>query len=235
MTTITKTQKCQECGKEYKPLSSKAVRCYECYKLSERSKQKKYEAKVKIKKIDTQLNKEQSLTRPLNEEEKAQIAYMLGRFSTISEIQDYFLKHSNKEINYESVKSIRDGEKYKALIENHRKEWLSRISEVPIANKRVRMEAWQVMMEKGFNTNKMNIVKSALQGAREEIEGIHQQIGGNNYSLTYIANMSDNELLQKRNELMSKIKYITKQIEDEPLEIESEVEDAEPVTIENKE
>ena len=215
---------CPDCNKEFSTFNYLSIRCLPCYKKTKKMKVKVL-PKIKTKVLDKEKLKEeldatQLVERKLMDDEKATIAYMLGRFNTIPEIQEYFLK-KGKEVNYESVKSIRDSDKWSIVIDKERKEWLSKINEVPISNKRVRMEAYQVMLEKGFTSNKMGIVKHALQGAREEMEGTYQQIGGNNYSLTYIANMSDNELLQKRDELMSKIKRITKEIKDEPKELET--------------
>lgn len=166
-------------------------------------------------KVDTKINAMQSLTHPINAEEKAAIAYLLGRFTSITDIQKYMKIHHKKEVNYESVKSIRDGQRWQPIIEKNRADWLTKVKEVPIANKRVRMEAWQKMMERGFTQDKMNIVKNALTGAHAEIEGITAQFGGqNNYSLTYIANMSDNELLKQKEVLMRKINRITNSVDD---------------------
>jgi len=95
---------------------------------------------------------------------------------------------------------------------------------VPISNKRVRIEGWQTMMETAYSDKDMKMLKNALEGARNEMEGIHIGVpGGNNYSLTYIAQMSGNELLQRRDEIMSKIKRITNNIEkDNSIELNSE-------------
>jgi len=206
---------CELCHNEFKPLTPVAKLCYECFKRSKSSKRKIVQPRMKIPKINKQLNEMQTTTRPLSQEEKAQIAFMLGRYSTIKEIQTYYkTKDNGKEINYESVKSIRDSDRWKPIIEKERSEWLAKIQDVPISNKRVRMEGWQTMMETAYKDKDMKILKQSLEGARNEMEGIHIGVpGGNNYSLTYIAQMSGNELLQKRDELMSKIKRITKSVE----------------------
>ena len=161
----------------------------------------------------------------MSDEEKAKIAMMLGRFNSIKEIQfHYEKKEEGKLINYESIKSIRDSDKWKPIIEKERSQFLSKIQDVPIANKRVRMEGWQTMMENAYDDKDMKMLKNALEGARNEMEGIHIGVpGGNQYSLTYIANMSGNELLQKRDELMSKIKRLTSNIEKEETIIPTEI------------
>lgn len=206
---------CEICHNEFKPLSPKAKLCYSCFKHSKKYKRKIVQPRLKIPKINKQLNEIQTINRPLSQEEKAEIAFMLGRYSTIKEIQTYYkTKDKGKEINYESIKSIRDSDRWKPIIEKERSEWLSKIKDVPISNKRVRMEGWQTMMEIAYKDEDMKVLKQSLEGARNEMEGIHIGVpGGNQYSLTYIAQMSGNELLQKRDELMSKIKRITKSVE----------------------
>lgn len=217
-------RKCKTCGKEFEPLNSYCLECFECYKITKRSKVK-VPVKINKKEINSKINKSQSLTRPLNDEEKATIAHLLGRYASITEIKDYFEKETGKIVNYQSIKSIRDSDRWANLIEKNRNEWLSQIKEVPIANKRVRMESWQTMLESGFKAKQMNVVKNALVGARDEMEGVLQQHGGQtHYSLTYIANMSNNELLKKRDILMKKLNHITKSVDTEevkPVEIEN--------------
>ena len=220
---------CESCGVEFKPLIATAKMCYTCYKKIGKKKSPKVsdtiipKIKVPRKKIDC--NEMELHHRPLNDEEKAKIAMMLGRFNSVKEIQYHFeKKEAGKLINHESIKSIRDSEKWKSVIDKERVEFLAKIQDVPIANKRIRMEGWQTMMEKAYDEKDMKILKSALEGARNEMEGIHIGVpGGNQYSLTYIANMSGNELLQKRDELMSKIKRLTSSIEKEEVIIPTEI------------
>jgi len=225
---ILKPKKCPDCGKEFKPLNGWCIRCYECYQRTKHTKQAKVEKVAKLKEIDKKVDAIQAVSRPLVDEEKAKVAYLLGRFTSIADIIEFFRRDGGKEIAYESIKSIRDSKKWQPIVEKERKEWLSRIAEVPIANKRVRLEAWQEMLEKGLSSNKMATVKNALIGARDEIEGIQSAIG-NNYNLTYIASMSDNELVRKRDELLGKIKNITASLPKEPdqIELEPEIEDVE--------
>lgn len=123
-------------------------------------------------------------------------------------------------LHHESIRSTCDAKINKPFIEKFRTAYLSRVSEVPIANKRVRIDDLEKVREKILRVIEKNPLQTqkqrneflafssrlvaVVQQAREETEKRPEIM--NNFSLVNeFSSLSDDELRQTRDELLAKV------------------------------
>jgi len=144
--------------------------------------------------------------RFLTDEHKAKIAFLLATYASLADIKRYFDKELGVKVNAGAIASIRDSEKWGIVVKQLRKEWLSKVAEVPISNKRYRLEKYQKMLDKSLDNDDIKTATSILRNAKDEVENKDLKQGNNFYSLTYFNDLSDNDLMKKREEILKRLK-----------------------------
>jgi len=144
--------------------------------------------------------------RFLTDEHKAKIAFLLATYASPADIKRYFDKELGVKINYGAIGSIRDSEKWGVVVKQLRKEWLSKVAEVPISNKRYRLEKYQKMLDKSLDDDDIKTATTILRNAKDEVENKDMRQGHNFYSLTYFNELSDSDLMKKREEILKRLK-----------------------------
>jgi len=176
---------CKKCGKYFVPLFVSQTDCHDCKKHSEVP--------------TTEVSKD-----VLSENHKIKICQLLACFSPLVEIKKYMHREYAINLNMQVIKSLRDTRKWQPIVARFRKDWLQEVNNVPLANRRVRLEYYQEIFTKCMEKNKFANAMSALNSAREEMD--ERKLGSTQYTLNYISQMSDEELLKKKDEIIKRIK-----------------------------
>ena len=176
---------CKKCKKLFVPIFHSQEDCHDCRKEE--------------KQPSTAVSKD-----VLSENHKIKICQLLACFSPLVEIKKYMHREYAINLNMQVVKSLRDTRKWQPIIARFRKDWLQEVNNVPLANRRVRLEYYQEIFEKSMEKNKFSVAMSALNSAREEMD--ERKLGSTQYTLNYISQMSDEELLKKKDEIIKRIK-----------------------------
>ncbi|MCB9758168.1 MAG: hypothetical protein H6753_07115 [Candidatus Omnitrophica bacterium] len=123
-------------------------------------------------------------------------------------------------LHHETIRSTCDAKINQPFIERFRTAYLNKISEVPIANKRVRIDDLEKVREKILRVIERNPLETRIQRneflafstrlvavvqqAREEVEKRPDIM--NNFSVTEFSSMSDEDLKKAHDELLAKVR-----------------------------
>jgi hypothetical protein len=157
-------------------------------------------------------------TELLSDEDRVKVCKMLGQFQGTMEIKKYF-ESEGIEVEHALIQKIRNSEKWRPVIARFRREFILGITEeVPIANRRVRLEYYEKILQRSLEDRKYGLAIKALDSARAEMDDkVVGGAGGNNYTLNYISSLTDEELVRKRDEILTRFKrsrtVITNRIE----------------------
>lgn len=136
------------------------------------------------------------------EEQKKLVATMLAHFKSPYEIQAEFRRLYQVEMPYSTIASYRGKKKWKGYIQAERDKYLMGLDNVPGAHKRVRMERREMIYEKSMIREDFKNALSAVRDQENEIEGKQRQM---NFTLNQYNGLTDEELEEKRLELMKTI------------------------------
>jgi hypothetical protein len=120
------------------------------------------------------------------------------------------------EISAPMVNNYKISEKWKPLIEKYREEYNKGVMDVPIANKRKRLDELQDIYDKQKERGKLKDAQSVLSDARSEME---EKRGDVSFHLTQINHtefhdMSDEDLLNEKAKALEQLSKIKKLKED---------------------
>lgn len=146
--------------------------------------------------------------RKLNEDQQMELIELIARFATHAKIAEHF--YSKHQINISPVltNSYKRTAKWQPVIKKLREKYVLGVDEVAGTHKRVRLERADEIYEKAMSQGKFRLALAANKDQREEI--FEKQAGG---SVTYnlnqfnqFVNMTDEELEERKREILSKIK-----------------------------
>ena len=145
----------------------------------------------------------------LNEKEKIEVAKLLAEFRTPLQISRFVMENFKKDIPDYSVKKyfLEGRNKWTEIIDKFRAVYLSAEMSVPIAHKKVRLERYDDLYQKAYETGKFMAARACLDSAREEIEGSKTHIIGN-VLFTQINNMSDDALKEEQQRILDKLEKL---------------------------
>jgi len=142
----------------------------------------------------------------LSPNEKLLVCNLIAQYKKPKQIQLVLDEEYGLKVKLNRIREFYGKEKQ--LIDNLRERYLSTVSEVPIAQKRVRLEREETLYETADEIDetkdKIDTKLKCLASAREEIEGR----GGQNVSFTQVnqyGNLSDQEVVDKIKEIELKI------------------------------
>lgn len=147
----------------------------------------------------------------LTDEERLQICQWLATFVPVLAIQKRIKEQFGKTVARENIYKYASTERWKPLIERCRKEWAAGVLEIPLAHKRARLEELTKLYDRAMGQDiseyvKINQALGILRELRIEMDERSTQI--TNLYLTSIQSSSDQELLQRRDDLLDKLKRI---------------------------
>ena len=188
---------CKKCGKLFVPIFASQTDCHDCKKIDRQSISTEIPTDISAK--STEVSKD-----VLSENHKIKICQLLACFTPLVDVKKYMHREYAIVLNMQVIKSLRDTRKWQPIIARFRKDWLQEVNNVPLANRRVRLEYYQEIFTKCMEKNKFANAMSALNSAREEMD--ERKLGSTQYTLNYISQMSDEELLKKKDEIIKRIK-----------------------------
>ena len=158
----------------------------------------------------------------LTEPQRLLVYRLWAEFKSPAKVSSWLQQETGVSLSPSSIKSICSNPEAMMLVQKFRDEFLMKVKEVPIANKRIRLEELESnRLEINEMKELVDIDKSSGRGeklmmqrrmnetvcaAREEIEGkplIMQQFNFSQYS-----SLSDEELQKRKEELLVKAKKV---------------------------
>ena len=145
----------------------------------------------------------------LTDAEKHQVVRWYAQFLTPNKICALIEEHFHKKFWPPNVPQLAHTQRWAPVVERYRQEWALGVFDVPIANKRFRLDALMTLFEaiqknpKLTGERKEIRLMRLLEKARLEMED--KRILNTNVFLTSITNASDEELLKRRDELLKRI------------------------------
>lgn len=156
----------------------------------------------------------------LTHDQRMQVLRMYGEGYRYADIQRQLKIDFGISLHHESIRSTCDAKINQPFIERFRAAYLNKVSEVPIANKRVRIDDLEKVREKILRVIDKNPLETqkqrneflafssrlvaVVQQAREEIEKRPEIM--NTFSVNEFSDMSDEDLQKTREELLAKVR-----------------------------
>lgn len=140
----------------------------------------------------------------LNEEQRRFVISLLGQFMTYLEIAEEFeKKYGNVPKNFKNIVSHYGRTKrWQPVIERIRTDFVTDLHSVGGTHKRVRMERRERLYEKAFQKGDVRNALIAVKHMEEEMEGTKTF----NFNMTQYSRLSDQELEEKYQSILEKIK-----------------------------
>lgn len=155
----------------------------------------------------------------LSEEEQYLLIQKIAHFEPWSEIQIWLTEAIKKPISYTAYLHYRHSPKWQAVLKKYRDEYTAKILDVPLANKRKRLDELQIIYDQvqwaSSRTERLHskvsflkVAASILDQARIEVEG-QTKDGRPNLFITQFNQMTDKEIDERRQELMDQVRRLT--------------------------
>ena len=134
----------------------------------------------------------------LTHDEQMELCRFLAEFHTVAEARAFVLEKFRKDLAYMSIKWYLENSKWRGVIDCLRTKYVTGFMEVPIANKRVRLERCEELYQKAAKAGKLSLARQALSTAQDEVEGPKFNAAQINFHSSPFQSMSDEELLAVR-------------------------------------
>lgn len=149
--------------------------------------------------------------------EQMEVAKLLAWFCSPTQIAKHIEQRFKKKITAQNVEWYKNSEKWQPVIEKLREDYNRCVLEVPLANKRKRLEELQILYNIHMVNEDYKKAQSVLSDFREEME---RRGGDINFSFTNVThneyqNMTDEELNEERTKTIEQLirikrmKYLT--------------------------
>lgn len=154
-------------------------------------------------------------TSKLNNDQQLELMEFIARFASLDEINEYFISNYRINITNSLVYQYKRTKKWQPIINKLREKYLLAQSEVAMSHKRVRLDRREKIYQKAVKKDDLKTALNAVQGSQEEME----ERGGININFNQYNSLSDQELEEKKSEILERIKnakaHNIKSLEDE--------------------
>lgn len=144
----------------------------------------------------------------LNEDQQMELMEMIARFWNTPKIISEIYSRHQIQISPNLISQYKHTKKWIPVIKKLREKYVTGIDEVAGMHKRVRLERAEEVYSKAIKDGKLRLALAANKDQREEV--FEKQAGGNvTYNLNQFnqyVNMTDEELEEKKHEILTKIK-----------------------------
>ena len=148
--------------------------------------------------------KGQDVPATLTDPEFHQVCRWMGEFRSSTQVQTLIKQTFGKQVSPHYALEVAKRHKWGLLIDRYRQEWLSKIYDIPLANKKVRLAKLQWLMEhldkQELTPRTERRIMHVLNQARLEMEEKPDQT---TFFFTNINQLGDEELLKRRAELLA--------------------------------
>lgn len=145
----------------------------------------------------------------LTNEQQTEIIKMQAEFKKNTEIIEYAKEAWGITLSVTNIVQYKNSKKWEPLRKRFRDEYLANISEVAGTHKRVRLERLENIYHKSMTAGKVDAAMRAIENQRVEIEGKDSRNQDVNLTLNQFYMLNDEELEQKRIELMEKVRNLS--------------------------
>lgn len=154
----------------------------------------------------------QSVASVLEPYEQMEVAKMIAWFWGQSAISEHMKKTFGKELSKQAIDSYKNSNKWKPVIEQFREQYRKEIFQVPLANKRKRLDELQRMYDRYIAEDDIVNARKVLSDCREEME---KRFGDVNFSFTNITNneyhdMTDEQIMEEKAKTIEDLERIRK-------------------------
>jgi len=136
----------------------------------------------------------------LTSEEQLMLCKMFAQYETNDAVYKFCKNEIGKTLNMSAIRHYKESDKWRPIVNRFREEYTKGVMEVPIANKRKRLEELQDMFEKHKEDGKLRLAQAVLKDAKEELDG-SKKFGDTNVYMTQVNNykdMSDEDIERER-------------------------------------
>ena len=157
--------------------------------------------------------------KKLSHDQRMFVLRMSGEGYRLADIQRELNSKYNISLHHESIKSTCEAKINQPFVQQFRESYLARVKEVPIANKRIRVDDLEKVRKKIIEQIEKNPMETAkqksefllmtnrlervIEQAREEMEKKPQLIAS--VAVNEFTSLSDAELLRRKDSLIQKI------------------------------
>lgn len=146
-------------------------------------------------------------TWKLEEKDKSLIVSLWASGLTPTEVVDRAREEFNIDISWQQVLRYTKSEKWAPLIKKIRQETMMDLASVAGSHKKVRLSRHETIYERALKKNDLKHALAATEGQRKEMEGGGDSI---NLTLNQFNMLSDEELEEKKKEIMEKVARLNK-------------------------
>ena len=148
----------------------------------------------------------------LEQQDVQELLFRVASFQNNKQILDW-LSLKGRKISVRQIDNYRYSKTHKATIERYREQWNASIMELPLANKRKRIENYQDLYKKAVAEEDISEANNILKAIKAEVEG---ESGGrpNIYNYVQYNNLSDGELEEKRLKIINDVLKLKKMKEE---------------------
>lgn len=148
----------------------------------------------------------------LSTEKQIEFVQRIAWFWKPLDILKYFKETHNIKINQTLIQCYKNSEKWKPIIQKFRDDYLKRTEEVPLANKRKRLDELQRLFDRAVDKKEFVEAKNIIREFREEME---VKVGDVNFSFTQINHnefhdMSDEDLASEKAKTIEQLEKVRK-------------------------
>lgn len=151
--------------------------------------------------------------RKLDHEMQIKMCELIARFMSVPEILRKFSTDYNIKIGPDTVKHYSHSKKWADTIQKFRDNYVGHIMDIPIAQKRVRLERFEQLYRMALAKGSISAAREILKCAKDELEGAKE--GDINIQMNKIEMISDSEIRDR-------IKKIKQEMSSIPISAEVE-------------
>lgn len=144
--------------------------------------------------------------RKLNEDQQLELMELIAKFGNFNEINKHFISKYQFALSSPLIYQYKRAPKWQPVIKKLREKYTSGVDEVAGMHKRVRLERADNIYELAMNKGDLDAALRANKDLREEVTDKHSVGNIVLNQFNQFNNMSDEELMQRREELMKKVK-----------------------------
>ena len=146
----------------------------------------------------------------LTDQRRYEVVRKLAWFETVPTVQQFVREEWGIDLTAQTIHGYLREKKWRPLFDRCRQEWAAGVAEVPIAHKRYRLEKLMELLDEAESNPNLPPEKRVwqilkiLDMARLEMEEEKTQF--TNVFMTQINEMSDEDLMKRRDELLRRVK-----------------------------
>lgn len=148
----------------------------------------------------------------LSPQEQMAVAQRIAWFWRECEIVKFVREQCGKKISDNLLSRYKDSPKWRPVIEKFREDYLKMINEVPLANKRIRLEELQKMYNRAVKKSDFQEARQVLRDFRDEMQEKKDGVSFNFTQITHneFHKMTDEDLQREKVKTLEQLEKVRK-------------------------